>query len=238
MSTSVQPTRYVILANGVPPTLPEILHWLRRDDCLICADGGARVALAHALRPDAVVGDFDSLSVNEIAALERLATPLIRFPNTKNETDLELALLLAAGAPLPHYDQSPVVLPPLPPCREMVILGALGGRTDQTLANMMLMLLPALAAIPVRMVAGHEQITCVTPTMPAEMSGCAGDTVSLLPIGGHVYGIRTDGLEYPLHDETLFFGPAQGISNVMLGSNARVWVEQGQLLCILSGVSR
>lgn len=238
MSPTVQPTRYVVLANGVPPTRAEIAQWLRGDDCLICADGGARVALAHALRPAAVLGDFDSLSASEIAALEHLATPLIRFPNSKNETDLELALLLAAGAPLPHYGQYPVVLPPLPPCREVVILGALGGRTDQTLANMMLMLLPALAAIPVRMVAGYEQITCVTPAAPAELHGCAGDTVSLLPIGGHVYGIHTEGLEYPLSNETLFFGPARGISNVMLGSYARVWVEKGQLLCVLSCVPK
>jgi thiamine pyrophosphokinase len=56
--------------------------------------------------------------------------------------------------------------------------------------------------------------------------------VSLIPFGGDAHGIRTQGLEYPLNDESLFFGPARGVSNVLLGVEARVSLRSGMLLCI------
>lgn len=234
MSISMQSHRCVIFANGLPPSGDEINDWLRPNDVLICADGGARIALQYKLQPAAVIGDFDSLSVTEIAILAKQNIPLIRFPSAKNETDLELALLLAASAPLPSYASNPITPPVLPHCNEIIILGALGGRTDQTLANMMLMLLPALADIRVILANRHEQISRVTPSNPVEIIGRRGDTVSLLPLGGDVHGIITDGLEYPLHHETLTFGPARGISNVMLTERAHIHIAQGQLICILS----
>jgi thiamine pyrophosphokinase len=66
------------------------------------------------------------------------------------------------------------------------------------------------------------------------LEGRAGDVVSLLPFGGDAHGIRTSGLEYPLNDEPLLFGPARGVSNVMLGSQATIALRQGMLLCIQS----
>ena len=62
--------RTVIIANGDAPTERDLARWLRPGDQLICADGGARVALRHNLRPQHIIGDFDSLEAGELAALE------------------------------------------------------------------------------------------------------------------------------------------------------------------------
>jgi thiamine pyrophosphokinase len=56
--------------------------------------------------------------------------------------------------------------------------------------------------------------------------------VSLIPLGGDVKIGRTSGLKWGLEDEMLRFGPARGISNVMLGETAVVEVEAGMLLCV------
>jgi thiamine pyrophosphokinase len=44
--------------------------------------------------------------------------------------------------------------------------------------------------------------------------------------------VRTTGLAYPLHNETLKFGPARGVSNVMDGHSAEISLETGWLLLI------
>jgi thiamine pyrophosphokinase len=56
--------------------------------------------------------------------------------------------------------------------------------------------------------------------------------VSLLPLGGPAVGIRTQGLLYPLKDETLYPDRARGISNELTTSSALVTLEAGLLICI------
>jgi thiamine pyrophosphokinase len=56
--------------------------------------------------------------------------------------------------------------------------------------------------------------------------------VSLLPLQGPVTGIRTQGLKYPLVDETLYPDQTRGISNVMENDTAVITIKHGKLLCI------
>lgn len=214
--------RTVIIANGEPPADSDLARWLQPGDHLICADGGARVALRHGLQPQHVIGDFDSLDTAELAALERGGARLHRFPPAKDETDLELALAFAASAQ---------------PEGDIVILGAMGGRIDHELANMLLLAMPALRGMRVAIAHGSERIALIDARQAqadAVLEGAVGDTVSLLPFGGDAHGIRTEGLQYPLSNESLLVGPARGVSNVMIASRARVSVGAGLLLCVVN----
>jgi thiamine pyrophosphokinase len=212
--------RAVILANGVAPDAAMVHRWLQPDEGtqarLICADGGARTALALGLKPDVVVGDLDSLDKAMQARLGEIGCRLVVYPAAKDWTDLELALQLAVqeGA------------------TEIVILGALGGRLDQELANILLLLLPELENVPTRIVDDRQEMF-VTRSQ-AEVVGQSGDIVSLIPLCGDAQGIVTEGLMYPLCDEPLVSGPARGISNVMTGQAARVTLRSGTLLIIHS----
>ncbi|MEG1774722.1 MAG: thiamine diphosphokinase, partial [Oscillospiraceae bacterium] len=86
----------------------------RPDDFVICCDEGLNAAKEIGLRPDLLLGDFDSIQ-----------TPLpqdiltMRFPVEKDDTDSMLAVRegLRRG------------------CTEFVLLFSLGGRLDHTLAN-------------------------------------------------------------------------------------------------------
>jgi len=209
--------RTIIIANGDPPALSDINRHLHAGDRLLCADGGARAALRFGLHPLRVIGDFDSLSEAELLALEYGGAELERHPARKDETDLELTLMYAAATD---------------PGGEMVILGGLGGRLDQTIANVMLLAMPILRDCRVMIAADDEQSFLIRPGAPFELGGHAGDIVSLIPFGGDAHGIVTGGLEYPLRDESLFIGPARGVSNVMLSEYATITFRQGLLLCV------
>jgi thiamine pyrophosphokinase len=222
--------RTVIIANGEPPTPHDIARWLRPHDALICADGGARAALALNLYPQHVIGDFDSLTEAELRELERRGAKLHRHSPRKDETDLELALLFAV-------QPSPPTPLPLGEGSEIIVLGGMGGRRDHELANMLLLAMPQLRDARVTLAHGTERIFLIDARegeSETTLHSQSGEIVSLLPFGGDAHGVRTDGLEYPLRDESLFVGPARGVSNVMLGQEATVSLRAGMLLCVMT----
>jgi thiamine pyrophosphokinase len=208
--------RAVIFANGEFPDPQSARDLLRADDLVIAADGGARHAWDAGVIPHVVIGDLDSLSPGEQARVEATGSRVVRFSPRKDETDLELALQYAAreGA------------------TEIVVLAALGGRLDQTIANLLLLALPELSGIVVHVVEGAQTAFLIQDE--AFVEGQPGDTVSLIPLGGDAVGVTTEGLEWPLDEETLRFGPARGVSNVLLTEQARVCVREGLLLCVVT----
>lgn len=209
----------LIFANGDPNDGPmiDLALAMAADQraLVIAADGGARIAAHFGLRPDIVIGDMDSLSPDEIEALRADGADIRQLPEEKDETDLELALTLAAerGA------------------RWIRVIGAIGDRLDQTLSNVSLLALPAVRASDARMIAGRQEAWLIDAGTH-EIHGAAGDTLSLLPMTGTVRGVRTEALYYPLRDEDLFFGLTRGVSNVMKAQRARVHLAEGILLVV------
>jgi len=118
---------------------------------------------------------------------------------------------------------------------EIVILAALGGRLDQTIANLLLLALPELDGLDARIVEGPQ--TAFLIHKDALIEGQPGDTVSLVPLDGDAVGVTADGLEWPLHEDTLRFGPARGVSNVLVAAQARVRVRRGLILCVVTHAS-
>jgi thiamine pyrophosphokinase len=183
-------------------------------DLVLCADGGTRHARMLGMWPDVVIGDLDSLSQGEREMLEAHGVQIAVHPRAKDETDLELALLYAAGQG----------------ARRITVLGVRGGRLDHELGNLMLLAHPDLREIDVRFRAGSQEAVLVA--REKVLSGSPGDLLSLLPIGGDAHGITTCGLEYVLEDETLYLGRTRGISNVFNDSSATIRVRSGLLLAL------
>jgi thiamine pyrophosphokinase len=207
--------RVIVFANG-EFTEPEVARTtIQPDDLLVAADGGLHHCLRMGLTPSVLIGDLDSIEGDQLQRIEKAGTQVIHHPARKDETDLELALLYAQdiGA------------------SEVMVLGGLGARWDQTLANMMLPSNAKLHHLNISFLDGNQRIYAVH--REAEVRGSPGDTVSLIPIGGDVHGIKTRGLEYPLQEESLLLGATRGVSNVMLGDRATVSVKRGHLLCIV-----
>lgn len=207
----------LIFANGNPEEGVMVNRALSDSDTaqIIVADGGARVAWHYHQSPDTVVGDMDSLSETELQKLRDEGATLHEYPPEKDETDLELALKFAVdnGATW------------------IRIIGATGGRFDQMLANVYLLSLAELRDCDVAIVASNQLIR-ILYAGEHQIEGTIGDTVSLVPMNGDVLDIRTDGLQYPLRGETLYFGPARGISNVMVTTQAKISFAEGVLLYI------
>lgn len=207
----------LVFANGEPNDGPMVRRVFATANhaLIVAADGGARVAAYFGYHADVVIGDMDSLLPHEVAHLQANGTQVQRHPRDKDATDLELCLQWAAEQ---HIDW-------------IRIIGGVGGRFDMVIANVYLLALPALQHCDVALVAGQQSMTLLRPGTHS-ISGNVGDTLSLIPIGGPVHGITTRNLKYPLQGETLYFGPARGVSNRMLAATAEVTLRDGQLLCV------
>lgn len=182
---------------------------------IIAADGGARAAAHFGLAVQTVIGDMDSLTAPEQAALAAAGARLIQYPAEKDETDLELAILCALD------DGAGWIR----------VIGGVGDRLDQTISNVYLLSLPALHGCDIRLVAGRQE-AWIAGAGDHPLNGQAGDTVSLIPLNGAARGVVTEGLYYPLRDEDLLFGPARGVSNVMTEAHAAVRLREGALLIV------
>lgn len=209
--------RTLILTNGElvnsPALKARIEAW--SPDQVIAADGGSRHASTLGLQIDLIVGDLDSIEAAQRETLQAQGTQFEHFKAEKDETDLELALLRAVeqGA------------------AEIAVVGIVGDRLDMVLANIHLLTLEALSPIRTEIWLGRQTAWLIRPPGD-EFEGAPGDTLSLIPLKGDAIGVTTTGLAYPLQGETLFFGPARGVSNVMEQEVCRVDLESGLLLAV------
>lgn len=210
----------VLFINGDVESYDFIDEYINEKTFLVAVDGGLRHVLDLDLLPQLLIGDLDSVSPEQIDFLTGKGVEIKRFPVEKNETDLELALIEAVKR---GYT-------------EIFLVGALGGRIDQCLANLFLLQMPELAATKVIVVDEAQELFVIRGQ--AQFSGQPGDMVSLLPLTDCAEGVTTRGLRYPLSNETLYPDRSRGISNEMLESSASVALSKGILLCVHSWTQR
>jgi thiamine pyrophosphokinase len=223
----------VFVIAGSPIAQPPCRFAPGPSDRVIAADYGAHHARAWGWPIDLLIGDMDSLAPAELQAARASGVLTVTAPAAKDETDLELAVAraLSDGA------------------TELVICGALGGRADHMLANVLLLARRELIGVEAVIADGVQMLrvlrgdpatqgvpaTQSVATQPGEiaclsLAGAPGDLLTLLPLAGDAVGVSTAGLLYPLAGETLFFAQARGVSNVFEAATARVWLRRGMLL--------
>ena len=215
----------LIVADGDVPALSALTRLMPdgRPDLVIAADGGALKAVQLGLTPDVVVGDADSLRASDADQMRAAGAEVIVHPTAKDESDTELCLreAVARGA------------------GTLLVVGAFGGpRLEHTIANLLLLCLPALHGRDVRLADGTSVVRLLDGAASVTVDGDAGDFISLLPFSPTVEGVTTRDLEFPLDDEPLHQGPARGLSNVMTASSATISARSGRLLVVHTRTAR
>ena len=209
-------SRILVFANGEEVSAKTMTQVCRADDLIVCADGGAAHPLKHSIIPNLVVGDFDSLSSEVLEQLKAKNVEIRQFPSDKDQTDLELALDVAA-----EFNPS-----------EVIIVNALGGRVDHLLGNIMLLTSFERFIFPISIVGDGVFITTVNSSHSLERDGALGDLFSLIPISTSVEGVCLTGAKWPLKNATLRRGRALTISNTFAENRINLSVVKGILLFI------
>ena len=187
-----------------------------RADILLAADGGAAFLVAAGVRPEAVVGDFDSLDDAAAAALRAQGVEFVRHPVHKDVTDGELAVeeALRRGA------------------GGLLLAGATGA-LDHTLGHLAILRRLAERGVDARMVAPDLAVTVLAAPAEVVLAAPAGVRVSLAPTGGDVI-VSLSGLEYPLDRGVLPADACLGLGNHVTAPPARISVHQGAVVAVVA----
>ncbi len=207
----------LILANGdwgVDKDLTRLHKLVQNSDHIVATDGALDRATKCGIEVNTLIGDLDSL-LDSTRLEERFPNmEILRYPEDKDWTDLELAINWA-------LEQLPTSL---------VVFGAAGGRIDHTMANLALLEKGLHSGIPIDLISGNESVRLIQRDLSLTEAEI-GDRVSLLPISLFVT-VSTLGLKYALASEKLFRGQGRGISNVVVSVPASVSVESGVLAVV------
>lgn len=208
----------VIFSGGTIHKTSFLLHAIASADYVIAVDQGILRAEEMHLLPHVLIGDLDSARYEVVEKARKKGIEIIAFPNQKDETDTELAILHAVekGA------------------TEITIVGGNDGdRFDHILANI---LLPIITKVPIRFINGNQSTMLLKGPASIEIQGKRNDLLSLIPITADANGITTENLFYPLTNGTLTFGKARGVSNVFTRQKIQVKFHQGLLFVIHTSV--
>jgi thiamine pyrophosphokinase len=165
---------------------------------LVGADGGADEIVRAGLAPEAIIGDFDSLS-NPDGWLGR--TQLLRIAE-QDTTDFEKAL---------YSTRAPVT----------VAMGMTGKRLDHTLAALDTL---ARHARGRNVILVDEDDVAAALTGSFDFEVAEGERVSVHPLGTVKFK-RSFGLKYPLDGLKLALGERTGTSNAATNGLFRIEVE-------------
>lgn len=191
--------RAVIIGNGIISDYGYIRSKIKDSDYIICADGGYKHSKKMDITPHALIGDFDSLESFD-GDLN-----IMKYPKRKDFTDGELCMehAIEKGAD------------------EIVLFGMSGTRLDHTINNILMLSRCEKACL----IDEHNEIYILKNHL--EFENKKGKTLSIIPLKGDMEGIVTEGLEYPLCDETLYFGYARGNSNVITVDKCSISIKKG-----------
>ena len=203
--------RALIVLGGDLPS-PQLLRRCADEaELTIAADRGLEAFEAAGMLPDLLLGDMDSVSAAALARGEG-STEMERLPCEKDDTDgghaMEVALSRGAT--------------------EITILGALGGRMDHALANLMLLMRAHEGGAFAQIL--DERVRIVRIDGEITLRGAKGDTISLIPIGT-ARGVTLSGCYYHAQEALTFdFVHPLGVSNVVTKDEASITVREGDLL--------
>ena len=179
-----------------------------KDDLIIAADAGYLNVQKAGLRPDVIIGDFDS---SEKPSTD---TPIETFPSLKDDTDTMLAIKYGFNSGYKRF----------------AIYGGLGGeRTDHTIANIQSLAYIADHGGEGFLVGENETFTLIknsSITLHSEK----GKTLSVFAYGGIAEGISIKGAVYETDNLTLTPFFPLGVSNKLKENTATVGVKSG---CVL-----
>lgn len=203
-----------IIAYGENVYDGEIITKIKSSDYIICADGGGQWAYENGIIPDYLIGDFDSINQDILAFFSTRGVEIIRYPREKDYTDTEICVYKA-------FELG---------CMEISIIAGVGSRIDHSLGNIGLLHLIKQRGGSGCIISRDCSIYLCSDSI--ELGGSIGDIISILPLYGDAYGIKSKGLKYQLNDTDMAFGKPIGVSNEMTENNCWIEIKKGEILII------
>lgn len=200
----------LIVSGGEYSELPEDM---KQADYVIACDRGWEHAGRMGLAPDLIVGDFDS------SELPTGAAKVCHLPVDKDDTDTMYAAKCAYKA---GY-------------KRVVICCGFGGRLDHALANIQTGVYLASRGVETTLFGADTQAVLLAGGQ-AVIPEKKGWSLSVFALSDICSGVTIKGTKYECENEKMINAFPLGVSNTWSGEEARISVDDGMLLILMSGL--
>jgi thiamine pyrophosphokinase len=189
---------------------------------LIACDKGYEACERMGIKPDVLIGDFDSAVGNVSDRAKAAGVNVIKLNPIKDDTDAEAAIDLAIAKTTEND--------------EIYLLGANGTRLDHVLGNINLVAKGLKAHREVTMMDPHNSIQMIEPgeTYIVEADYQFGKYISVFPYMGKVSGLNMDGFKYPVKNGVIEGYNTLTVSNELAEDEGTITIEEGVLIVIES----
>ncbi len=201
--------RCVIIGGAEIQEYGIISEYLKKDDFFIFCDSGLKHCEKLNVKPDLIVGDFDSHQKPETD------TETIVLPCEKDDTDTVFAVKEALKRGFDNF----------------LIIGVTGQRLDHTLGNISILNMLFSENKKATIADDYSEMEVVSNKTVFVDDSYA--YFSLINLFGKADGINIKNAKYPLENAEITSEYQYGISNEVLpGRNAEITVKNGRLLLI------
>lgn len=209
-----------LVAGGPSNLIPDFHQYDGNQIIWVGIDRGVFFLLSAGIKPAMAFGDFDSVTPEEMAEIEKEVAELKRFKPEKDETDMELALNWAIA-------QKP---------ESISIFGATGGRLDHLMANVQLLIKPIIQGVDIQTeIIDTNNILFIKKPGSYNLDRLDDfKYISFLPATPFVSGITLENFKYPLKDCHIPMGSTLCISNELIRDHGTFSFSEGILLVVRS----
>lgn len=206
----------LVVTGGNPPSLELLYKYSKKANLIIGADKGCDSLYKANIKPDYILGDFDSVQKETLNYFEELGVKENKYKKEKDDTDTKIAINLAIteGA------------------KEIYILGATGTRMDHVLSNLGLMLLGLKNSVRVEIIDEYNKIFLTDKSL--KIKGNKGDIVSFHAYSEVVENLSIKGSKYEISNYNLFLGDGITTSNEFIGKDIEITFDKGKLIIFYS----
>lgn len=182
---------------------------------IIGVDKGLEFLYKHDVKPDYIVGDFDSVSRELVDYYrEELNVPIREFNPVKDASDTEIALRLCLGLNR----------------KSIWILGGTGNRIDHLWANVQCLQIALEAGADARIIDSYNQIRLIDGDITLRRSEAFGPYFSLFPLEMPVDELSVSGAKYPLKNHFLTPSDSLCVSNEFAEDEVTISFVYGKVI--------
>lgn len=207
-----------IVGGGPSEHIPSLTQYKEEEITWIGADHGAITLVNDGISPDFAVGDFDSVTEDELEKIKHSAKEFTKHPAEKDETDLEIAVRKA------------LTLDP----EVIYFFGVTGGRLDHALTNLQILAPLEAQGIKGVIVDKGNWVECKSPGHHEVQFDPGYPNISFIPFTPEVRGLTLEGFYYPLENAFVPWGSTLCVSNKLISEKGTFSFEHGILLLIKS----
>lgn len=208
--------KVIIISGGTPPSKELLVKEISGDTFIIAADSGANCLYLYNIRPDLLVGDFDSIDKKVLNYFEKDNCTIDIYPKEKDFTDTEIAVKKA------------LCMKP----NEIVFLGCTGSRIDHMLGNIGMLKICLENGVNASIKDENNNIRLFSSGV--SLNATVGTTFSVQSYGNEIIELTIEGAKYPLNNYNLKIGQSITISNEFAEPQVQLRFKSGILMVILS----